>query len=284
MNTEVNNNTTVLNATNTWTTNIAQEFSSENNHMINIDQLISQWEIKNDQIINTNNYTGNTEPSDSMSKIKMIWAGAGILLLVVVSGVFIYMMYPIEFQSLWKSIQWNSIAWWQTWVIDTGNKIIDNKNILTPSELDTWSKTQIDDLFAWKWSGNTIWSDNTWIKLEPDDPNKLIQNPDWSSWLDPNSNILEWLNTGANYGNWDEDSKIELLSQIRAKIEIAKMNYTEAKKSVNPEAMKLIASSLAKYKDLLTKVENNEIVVKLEIQDKMVEIQADIDKAKMLIQ
>ena len=282
MNTEVNNNTVDLNIINTWTTNIAQEFSSQNNHMINIDQLISQWEIKNDQIINTNNYRGGTGSNDSMSKIKMIWAGAGILLLIVVSGVFIYMMYPIEFQSLWKSIQWNSI--W-TWSADTGNKIIDNKNSLTPSELDTWSKTQIDNLFAWKWSGGVyIWSDNTWIKLEPDDPNKLTQNADWSSWLDSNSNILEWLNTGVNYGNWDENAKIELLSQIRAKIEIAKINYTEAKKSSNPESMKLIASSLAKYKDLLTKVENNEIVVKLEIQDKIVEIQADIDKAKILIQ
>ena len=60
--------------------------------------------------------------------------------------------------------------------------------------------------------------------------------------------------------------------------------YTDAKKSQNIESMKLIAPSLWKYKKLLNQVENNEINTTSEIQDKLVEIQADMDKAKILIQ
>jgi hypothetical protein len=290
MSTEENNKTITLDDTNTWTTHIAQEFSDKDNHMVNIDDLISQWSPNSQDTqsiaslsdIPTNH---NTEGSN-LWKLKIIWASAGILLLMVVSWTFVYMMYPIEFENFGKSLQWDAINWWvNTWIINTGRDI-DNKNaisnpVVTLSEpqLDTWSKNNIDNLFAGKWSGDAI-IDN---KLESDDPNKLMQNVDWSTWLTNDSNILEWLSTG-NYWNGDENGKIELLWQIRAKIEIAKLTYNEAKKSWNKDSMKLIASSLSKYKKLLTQVENNEIIVKLEIQDKLVEIQADVDKAEMLIQ
>lgn len=276
------NNTTNTKNPNTWAANASQDFS---NNMINIDDLLSKSGSDETIYISSNiwNKNSNNEISSWFKKLKMIWAIAWILLLTVVSWVFVYMMYPIEFQNLWKSIQWDSLNWWtSTWIIATNTQDnIDNKNILTEPQLDTWSKNQIDDLFAWKWTWSSI-SDNS--NLETDDPNRLKENIDWSNWLNNDSNILEWLNTWTNYGNGDEDSKIELLWQIRAKTEIAKLNYSEAKKWLNIEAMKIIASSLAKYKKLLTQVENNEIIVKIEVQDKLVEIQADIDKAEMLLQ
>lgn len=280
-------NIDTLNSNNIWVLK-TQNFSDTNNHLINIDELLSNPDRYQKPI---NNIEATSEWSNSwMHKVKTIWILAGILLLTVVSGVFIYMIYPIEFQNIWKTIQWNVLTVNSWSIINTWNNNIDNKNNLTQVNLDSWSKNQIDNLFAWKWlSGEDkqqkeiIWN-NTDNNISPDDPNKLTQNTDWSPWLTQDSNILEWLNTGGNYGNGDEDSKIKLLSQIRAKIEIAKINYTDAKKSQNIESMKLIAPSLWKYKKLLNQVENNEINTTSEIQDKLVEIQADMDKAKILIQ
>lgn len=297
MNTEFENTTN--NLTNIWTPNV-QNFT----HLVNIDDLLSGWDMSQTTNQSTSNiYTPGSNTSNWMSKLKIIWAGAGILLLTVVSGTFVYMMYPIEFQNFSKNIQWNVLNNTQTWwYTNPSNNNINNKNNLTEPSLDSWSKNQIDNLFAWKWlswdePNIYIWntksdntdninnnSEDTKPKIEIDNPSKLNQNPDWSSWLTADSNLLEWLNGWSNYGNGDEESKIKLLWQIRAKIEIAKINYTDAKKSQNIQSMKLIAWSLSKYKKLLTQVENNEITITSEIQDKIVEIQSDIDKAKILIQ
>lgn len=298
MDKETETNQVIFDVSKVWSSDQNKDFSInkeiQERWLVNIDDvLILQTNNNSSSIIDTSIYNTDSEPSNNISKFKIIWAWAWVILLIFITGILIYMMYPVEFENLWKTMQWDVIAsqTWSSWT--TNNLLANNQNSLPSSDIDTSWKQAIDNLFKWSWSNTNQSDNNTNINntqdtnnqdTNVDDPSKLIQNPDWSSWLSDNSTLLEGLDSGANYWNWDEQSQIQLLSQIRAKIEVAKLDYKQAKDLWNIKAMKLIAWANIKYQDLLTKVENNEIVVKSEIQNQLVEIQSTMDEAKILTQ
>ncbi len=270
------------NAYQKWLVNIDDILILENNKSEGLEINTSIIDIYSDT---TNNITSN------LWKFKVIWIWVWVLFLFIITGVLVYMMYPVEFQNISKNIK-ADVTVSQTWISTNTWSITSNNQDIPISNIDNSWKQAIDNLFVWSWNNTSDNADkqtdnntdaNWTTKIWVDDTNKLMQNPDWSSWLTNDSTLLEWLWSGNNYWNWDEQSKITSLSQIRAKIQIAKINYKQAKDSWNIQAMKLLANANIKYNNLLSKVENNEMVVTNEIQDALVEIQSIVDQSKNLM-
>lgn len=297
MNEEQKNNLNELND-NYWTKNSIDIF--EDNNMIDIDAII-KLQVQSEQNDNENIWNSNTTSvsatSDEINKnkssfsIKNLAIWLWIFLLITSTVIGIYIMYPVEISEMGTKLQGN--VFWNGWSWDnnnssTGNDVIISSNNNANNETNSWVKNNVDDLFG---LGNAEIDNNTdnTNEVPPkdvDDLEKLSTNPDGSSGVNDDSILLEWLSSGGsyNYGNWDTTTKNELLWQIKAKLEVAKINYQDAKNVWNKDAMKIIIKSISEYNTLQSDVENNNIVITSEIKDKLVEIQSEIDQAKIMIQ